>query len=198
MKHLLTEWRKFLEQKEPKKKLKLLDVPDIRQFNDYSCGSASLLAILSFYDLYEKNEKQLSKELNTNSEDGTSLAKIKEVAKKHGLSCRVKENTDISELKKSIDAGNPVILNFQAWSDEKNPKWEKDWKDGHYAILIGMDEETLYMRDPSLYNKIGIVSIDEFMKRWHDVGSDSSKKLHNVAIFFSGQKQKQDKFEKIK
>ena len=54
MKEYLTEWRKFLiENKGPK----LLDVPDIRQFNEYSCGSACLLAVLAFYDLYDKNEK---------------------------------------------------------------------------------------------------------------------------------------------
>jgi predicted double-glycine peptidase len=194
MKQFLTEWRKFLlENKEPK----LLDVPDIRQFNDYSCGSACLLAILAFYDLYDKNEKELTKELNTNSEDGTSLKAIKRVAEKHGLNCSVRKECDLDELKSSLSNGNPVILNFQAWSKDKKPNWKKDWKDGHYAVLVGMDEENLYMRDPSIYNKVGTLPVKEFMDRWHDMGKDKEK-LYNVAIFFSGKEKSEQEFEKIK
>jgi predicted double-glycine peptidase len=194
MKQFLTEWRKYLlENKAPK----LLDVPDIRQFNEYSCGSACLLAVLAFYDLYDKNEKELTKELNTNSEDGTSLKAIKRVAENHSLNCDIKKECDLQELKSSLSNGNPVILNFQAWSNDKKPNWKNDWKDGHYAVLVGMDEENLYMRDPSIYNKVGTLSIDEFMDRWHDVGNDKNK-MYNVAIFFSGKEESEQEFEKIK
>lgn len=196
MKYFLTEWRRFLKESEEKHP-KLLDVPDIRQFNDYTCGSASLLAVLYFYGLYDDNEKQLTKELDTNSEEGTSLDKIQQISKKYGLTCKVQEDCEIEDLQKAINSGHPVILNFQAWSNNKIKDWKKDWKDGHYAVLIGIDDKKLYIRDPSLYNKVGILSIDEFKDRWHDVGEEKGKKLHNVAIFFSGKKKDRQKFEKI-
>ena len=60
-----------------------------------------------------------------------------------------------------------------------------------------MDDENLYMRDPSIYNKVGTLPVKEFMDRWHDKGKGTDK-LYNVAIFFSGEEESEQEFEKIK
>jgi len=92
-------------------KKKILNVPDVRQSNDYSCGSSSLLSILYYYDKFDGNESELSKELKTNSNDGTKPQNIVNVAKKYGLSPRLKQHSSIEELKGEVEQGNPVIVN---------------------------------------------------------------------------------------
>jgi len=56
-----------------------------------------------------------------------------------------------------------------------------------------MDKDRVYFRDPSIYNKIGVLSKKSFLERWHD-GRDSRR----AAIFFDGKSPaKDDEFEEI-
>lgn len=103
-------------------KKNILNVPDVRQSNDYSCGSSSLMSILSYYKKFDGNESELSKELKTNSKDGTKPQNIVSVAKKYGLKPKLKQHSSIEELRAEVDEGNPVIVNYQAWSDKKENK----------------------------------------------------------------------------
>lgn len=174
----------------------LLDVPDIRQFNNYSCGSACLMAILGYWDLYEGNEKLLGKILGTNYKDGTSPESIAMVARRFGLKSKIQRNCTLEQIQESIDRKEPIIANFQAWSESEHPDYRHSEIDGHYAVVIGMDSKNIYFRDPSIYNKVGFLSKSDFMKRWHD----GKKPQHErVAIFFSGSRPAiKDEFEQIK
>lgn len=175
----------------------VLEVPDIRQFNNYTCGSASLLAVLSYWDLYDGLEDRLAKELGTDPDDGTDPEEIVRVARMLGLGCEMKTDCSMDDLRESLDRECPVIVNFQAWSDYDDSDWSSRWDDGHYAVLIGMDDENLYMRDPSLYNRIGSIEKSEFEDRWHDV-SGKGVKYNRMAIFFEGPKSvESDKVEEI-
>lgn len=164
---------------------RIIKIPDIRQYNEYSCGSACLLALLSYWGVYEGNEKALAKRLGTNHKDGTSSQKIAAVARDYGLKAAVKHDCDISDLRDALDNSNPPIVNFQAWSDKKVTDWSDRWADGHYAICVGIDDDHIYLRDPVIYNKTGYISIDSFQERWHDVGDDK-KPIYRMAIFISG------------
>ena len=163
---------------------RLLSVPDIRQFNNYSCGSACLLAILTYWGLYEGNEKRLADRLGTNPRSGTDPQSIIDVASDMGLDAELKTDCDLSDIEESIKNGQPVVANFQAWA-KGNKDWEDNWDDGHYAIVIGIDDKNLYFRDPSMYNKIGVIPKQEFEKRWHDVDGKGNK-YNRLAMFFAG------------
>lgn len=164
---------------------KVIKVPDIRQYNEYSCGSACLLALLSHWGVYDGNEKKLAQELGTNHEHGTDPHSIARVARSMGLDSSVKTDCSLAEIKAAIQAEQPPMVNFQAWSDKKQKDWEDAWEDGHYAICVGIDDDHIYLRDPVIYNKTGYLSIDSFKKRWHDVDSDGNK-IHRMVIFVSG------------
>lgn len=165
----------------------LLDVPSIRQFNEYTCGPASLLAVLSYWGKYDGNEQRLAKLLGTDKENGTGPEDLVRVAQTLGLESWIKYSCGLEELKQALESQAPVIVNFQAWSDREHPPWKHNWGDGHYAVLIGMDADYVYMRDPALFNRVGVLPIDEFVRRWHDI-TDDKVKYQRLAIFFKGER----------
>jgi predicted double-glycine peptidase len=74
----------------------------------------------------------------------------------------------IKELAASIDAGKPVIVLVQAWSDDEHPDYRDNWKDGHFVVALGYDAEKFYFMDPSTWGNYVQVPRSEFLVRWHD------------------------------
>jgi predicted double-glycine peptidase len=173
-------------------KSKFLKIKNVRQSNTYSCGVACLMSILAYYNRFDGNESELAKKLKTNYDDGTSPENIIKTAKEFGLNSYMKENCTIEDLKKFVSNKIPVILSYQAWSNDEQEPWSKEQDDGHYSVLIGVDDNNVYINDPSLLNKKGLIPIKEFMKRWHDEG------YKNMCIVVQGnKKQKTDGFVKV-
>lgn len=167
------------------KKTKIItEVPLVYQSTSYSCGAAALQSVLAYYDI-EMNESELQKELGT-TQEGTAHEKIVEVAQKQTLKVIQKYNTTIDELRAHINKKQLVIVEFQAWQDEaRKVPYKDDWESGHYAVVIGIDKKNIYMMDPSLLGSRGVLPIDEFLERWHDIDSKKNKRYQN-AIFFEG------------
>jgi predicted double-glycine peptidase len=147
----------------------LLGVPDVRQSTVYSCGASALQAVLQYYGL-EEREDTLIKECKTTAAMGTQPAQIMKAAKARGLTATLKEGLDLNALEAAVWEKIPVICAIQAWSDSKTPgfSWAKDWEDGHYVIIIGLDAKNVYVEDPSLLGSRGMIPRAEFVERWHD------------------------------
>jgi len=54
----------------------------------------------------------------------------------------------LNDIRNFIDNGIPVIVLIQAWA-ESLVDYSQDWEDGHYAVAIGYDRDTIYFMDPS-------------------------------------------------
>ncbi|HEX2695116.1 MAG TPA: cysteine peptidase family C39 domain-containing protein [Acidobacteriota bacterium] len=147
----------------------LSTIADVRQSTAYSCGAAALQAVLNYYGI-DKREKALMDMLKTTEEAGTSPDNIVRVAKELGLQADPRENVRYEDLIKAYREGIPVICAIQAWTDALPGKraWTSDWEDGHYVIVIGADEQFVYVEDPSLLGTRGIILKQEFLDRWHD------------------------------
>ena len=183
----------------------MLDFPRLRQVHSYDCGAIVVQAILEYYGK-DIREDKIMKYAGT-KKSGTQIRNISIVLKKYGLKTIAGKLT-ISQVKKYLDKGHPVILALQAW-DERNKDWgdlkketefykkkniakkdwENDWKDGHYAVAIGYDKKKMYFEDPGLVLK-EYLSFDELMKRWHDVGGkkNKGKKYIHYGIVVYGKK----------
>lgn len=147
----------------------MIDLPNIRQTTDYTCGAASLLSVLNYYGLYEDSEIALARELATSTDWGTDPNNIVEVAKKYGLRVREFRGMAMKQLEGFASKGIPVIVAYQAWSDSELD-WTLCWEDGHYSVVIGCDKNNVYLEDPSLgAGETGFISREEFIDRWHDV-----------------------------
>lgn len=155
----------------------LPSVPDLRQTTDYSCGASALQAVLVYWGI-DSQETALIDQLNSTPEMGTSPENITAVATSFGLKAKTVENMSITDLKQYLQKKVPVIIDAQAWNGEYDQNgnwidmppadWSTVWEDGHYMVVIGLDDKNVYLEDPSLIGTRGYIPIDEFVSRWHD------------------------------
>jgi predicted double-glycine peptidase len=150
----------------------MIDLPNIRQTTDFTCGAASLLSVLNYYGLYEDSEMVLANELATSRDWGTDPINIIKVANKYGLETQEHINMTMQQLEDYVKAGIPVLVAYQAWS-ESDLDWSVCWDDGHYSVVVGMDADKVYFEDPSLgAGEVGFIPRVEFVDRWHDIDHD--------------------------
>ena len=170
----------------------LSSLPDVRQSTDYSCGAAAMESVLAYYgrDIDEENLREL---LGTTAESGTYPDDIVRVAEELGFQASVKENLTIADLKASLGEGVPVMVDGQAWrsSYEFNDSWSDIVGDGHWMVVIGMDEKNVYLEDPYILGSRGYMSLQEFEQRWHNARgltpSDTVRQNH-LGVFIRGDK----------
>lgn len=169
----------------------LSGVPDIRQGANYSCGAAALQAVLRYWGI-DIEEDKLIKLLKTSPEYGTNERDIVRVAKKMGLKAEFKDNITLEDLERSIHEGIPVIVDCQSWGSTcSNKSWADDWRDGHYMVVIGIDEDNVYLEDPYILGSRGFIPRQEFVERWHNPGGTAphyNEKQYHLGIFIRGDK----------
>ena len=162
--------------------MKILIFPELRQTYAYDCGANAVQSVLGYYGI-DKREDEIMKIAGT-TKAGTSINGIIKALKKFGLKTKA-EGMSISQVKKCIDKKIPVILVLQAWSKKKNHDWKKDWKDGHYIVVIGYDKHKVYFEDPSSELRTWL-TYKELDKRWHD--KDDNKIYIHFGISVYGKK----------
>lgn len=172
--------------------LALLSMPDTRQSTEYSCGAAAMQAVLGYWGR-DIGEEDLREMLNTNEESGTYPDDIIRVASALGLQAEYKENMSMADLENYVAEGIPVIVDCQAWRSvsQYNESWGDTWYNGHWLVVIGIDENNVTLEDPYILGDLGIMSREEFEARWHNVRgldeTDTGKQIH-MGIAIRGEK----------
>lgn len=167
----------------PRNPPKLLPLPDVRQATTYTCGVASLQSLLAYWGKGgDWTEKEYAKELGTTAKDGTDPRPIVRLAHRYGLRAEYRENMTLGDLEKSVRAGKPVMVTYQAYREGSKP-WKDDWIDGHYSVVIGMDSKYVYLEDPSMLGSRGFIPRAEFEERWHDTDRTNRKLIHAGIVF---------------
>jgi predicted double-glycine peptidase len=165
-------------------------VPDVRQSTGYTCGASALQAVLAYWGTAER-EDRLAARLHSTPEAGTHPLDIVRVAREFGLAANLREGLELADLETALGSGSSVIVDLQAWRDRTDIPWTATWDDGHYMILLGMDDGNLYFEDPSLLGTRGVISRSEFVDRWHDYEGEppldpTDRKYVRMAIFIRG------------
>ena len=168
--------------------LALFSMPDTRQSTEYSCGAAAMQAVLGYWgrDIGEEDVREM---LNTNEVSGTYPDDIIRVATELGLKAEYKENMSMADLENYVAEGIPVIVDCQAWRSvsQYNESWADTWNNGHWLVVIGIDENNVTLEDPYILGDRGFMSREEFLARWHNVRgldeTDTGKQIHmGIAI----------------
>lgn len=171
--------------KEEEEEQSMLQITSKKQESNYDCGAAVLYSILKFFKVKTGSYDELLKDCKTNEKSGTDPNNIIKVANDYGLKTKEYNNMSLRQLQNVLDKGNPVIINIQAWCEEKQMA---SLSCGHYAIAIGYDEENIYFKDPFYFSKgTRKMPKDDFSKRWKDRKSNG-KILNHYAISFSKKK----------
>jgi len=169
----------------------LVRVPVVRQRTGFSCGGASALALLRYWrwETYAAvDETTLHAPLGTTHAKGTDPEPIAAFLRSLGLDAQYRHgDPTIADLEHAIDAGEPPIVDLQAWSDHEGSLREV-WDAGHYVVMVGHDEDRLFFMDPSTLVPDGYAFLPraELGERWHDVAGEADTRFERMVIFVRG------------
>lgn len=175
------------------------DIPDVIQMNSYTCGVGVFQAVAMHFG-YWGYQEEFAKALGSTSDQGTHPARIVKGLKKLGLEAQLLENLTLETLKEKLREGAVVIIDYQAWNEHPEGKdYAKEWEDGHYSILIGYNDDVLFIEDPSLLGTRGYLTNKDFLARWHDYEIENGKRRDYVhmAIVVKGREVLQPEFTHI-
>lgn len=154
--------------------------PNLRQAYDYDCGANALQSVLAYYGIDTREDKILHIAKTTG--DGTNPGNLALAIEHYGLQHEALEMT-VADVKEFIKRGIPVIVLLQAWTKTPDTDWKNDWKDGHYVVAIGYDDEKVIFEDPSSFHRT-YLSNEALEERWHDVDENGNKYVHwGIAVY---------------
>ena len=143
----------------------LLDVKPFQETLDADmCGPASLKIVLEYYGI-NKSEDELAKIAGHKKSLGIDDKGIKKVAEKLGLKVIIKNNSSFVDIERWLKKGVPVIVNW--FTRGRNDYPESETADGHYSVVMGLDDEFIYLQDPEL-GAMRKITRNDFMRVWFD------------------------------
>ena len=125
------------------------------------CGPASLKMVLDYYGI-NKSEQELSTMLNTNSELGTNLKDIKRVAEELNFKAEIQNESSFDEINIWLNKKVPVIVDWFSRGLSNSSV-----SDGHYSLVIGLNNEHIYLLDPEIGAE-RVLKRDDFLRVWFD------------------------------
>ncbi|HEY1691581.1 MAG TPA: C39 family peptidase [Polyangiaceae bacterium] len=167
-------------------------VPVVKQETDFSCGAAATLSMLRLWRwgaFRDVGERSLYAALDTTEARGTEPEPMVEVLRRAGLDAVYRHgDVTLAQLERAVDAGEPPIVDLQAWRDDRAKPWSETWDAGHYVLLVGYDAERLYVMDPSVLTKGGYAHFPraELAERWHDLAGPEDARLERMVVFVRG------------
>lgn len=159
----------------------LLDVPHVCQVNEYSCGPAAVQMVLAYMGMWAP-QGCIAEELGTTEEEGTGPGEMYRYLSSLGIKSLLQSDSHIEELIFHVDAGNLSIINYQAWREPKGIDYKYSWIHGHYGVVVGYNENQIFIQDPSIRaGAVGYMDKEELLERWHDL-DESGEKLNRLSI----------------
>lgn len=128
------------------------------------CGPASLKMVLAYYGI-EKTEQELAQLAGTDPDLGTSAEGIKKAAESLGFTVEIKDESTFEDIQAWLEKKVPVIVNW--FTRGRIDYHESDVPDGHLSVMVGLDDEFIYLQDPEI-GKLRKIARDDFMKVWFD------------------------------
>lgn len=142
-----------------------IHVPLCRQETEYTCGVACVQSILGCYG-FDYRQDELALILESKPKLGTDYRKIILFMQMLGFQAFFQKNMTIDRLKCFINGGVTPMIQLQAWGDN-GVDYASDWKDSHYVIACGYDEDQIFFMDPWTLGNYTYLTTEELLTRWH-------------------------------
>jgi len=161
-----------------------------RQITEYSCGASALQAVLRYWG-HDLDETRIMSMIGTSEEVGTYPENIVRGVRELGLEAEARENLTLEEVRRFTDQGHPMIALGQVWRSQSSSvaSPEDDWDNGHYIVVLGVDDDYVYFQDPYLRMGKAFVTRSVFEKHWHQImGGETAAapRLVHLGIFVRG------------
>ncbi len=165
--------------------MSMIDLHIGKQNYEYDCGAQALQTVMNYYGV-EVGGDELIEKLGT-SEEGTPPQAMISVAQSYGFEVKSGSQWSLNQVKQYVDTGTPVIVLLQAWADRYMAldDWRRDWDDGHYAIVIGLNKDVLLFEDPATIRRTWLRE-REFLARWHDLDIKTGEKYEHFGMVLLG------------
>ncbi len=139
--------------------------------NASMCAPATLKMLLMYWKLPggEKADIELAEECGTDPSLGTSNEQFVETAQRFGLLCSVVQRATYDDIEASLTKGVPVVVDWFTPGRKDAP--EGDMPDGHYSIVVGLDETYIYIQDPEV-GGLRTIPRAQFYRVWFDFKQD--------------------------
>ena len=159
--------------------MELLNVKSFQEtLHSGMCGPASLKMVLSYYGI-EKTEGELAELCHTRPDLGTDAASLKQAAESLGFLVEIKTQSTFDDIQKWLDKKVPVIANW--FSRGRTDYDDSSVPDGHYSLVVGLDEEYIYLQDPEI-GGLRRLTREDFLKVWFDFTGSYIKSLDEMLI----------------
>ena len=90
---------------------------------------------------------------------------IKKAASSFGFKIRIKNNSSFKDIEKWLDKKIPVIV---SWLSRGRCDYsDSDIADGHYSVVVGLDDKFIYLQDLEI-GMIRKLKKDDFIRVWFD------------------------------
>lgn len=145
--------------------MKILDIKPFQEtLNASMCGPASLKMVFDYYGII-KTEVELSELCNVSKEFGTDDKTMKKVAESFGFKVEIKNFSSFEDIEKWLQKGVPLIVDW--FSPGRMDKEESEMPDGHSSIVMGLDNEYIYLQDPET-GGMRKLKRENFYRVWFD------------------------------
>ena len=142
------------------------------------CGPAVIKMVFDFYGI-NKTEAEVAILSNKDDDLGISDEDIKRTLEGEELKVEIKNFASFEDIKTALDKGAPVIVN---WMTRGRYDYEEaEVADGHYSVVIGIDEENIFLQDPEV-GRMRTIPKEDFIRVWFDFTSDHIEKWEDMVI----------------
>ena len=143
----------------------LLNVKPFQEtLNADMCGPASLKIVLEYYGI-NKPQDEIVQLCKFKKGLGIDDKGIKAVAEKLGLKAVIKNNSSFKDIEKWLKKEVPVIVNW--FTRGRTDYGDSSVADGHYSVVMGLDDNFIYLQDPEL-GAMRKIERNNFMRVWFD------------------------------
>lgn len=139
-------------------------LPRVSQSSTQDCGKGAMQSIGKYYgdDI----------DVVTHPDYGAPPADLVKAALSNNYKVITKYGMTVDNVRSYLDDGKAVIVCLQAYGSDK---FYKRAESGHYSVVIGYDDNNIYLQDPMMTHREGkrsSLTIPEFETRWMDEDKD--------------------------
>lgn len=152
--------------------------PHQEKLNSNHCGPAVLHMVFKYFDV-NISEDELAKLCRVDEVGYTDSKTIEKVAKDYGFKVEVKENSSFDEIQSWLDKKVPVIVD---WFTRGRSEYDDNaLADGHYSIVVGLDNESIYLQDPEI-GGLRKINKDDFLTVWFDYEGEFMESKEDLVL----------------
>lgn len=159
----------------------MLAVPHHRQSTNWTCGPACLTMILAYYGR-KPDEMAIAERVGCTPALGVDPGPMVSFLKDEGYRLKSKFGWTLEEVAKCLAKGWPVIVAYQDWAHKPSATdYATCWDNGHYAIVIGLKPDRVWLVDPSSERKRRSLHANDFLGRWRDL-TEHGRQYHRWGV----------------